>query len=84
MIVCSSFPEVAPQVARFGPILRGALARGVKINITDVGWNPIRPVFHERSGSREEHEEHEGNHKGKHKGKHERITQTNKIKSHKV
>ena len=26
----------------------------------DVGWNPNRPIFHERSGSREEHEEHEG------------------------
>ena len=32
------------------------------------------PIFHERSGSREEHEEHEGNHEEKH----ERITQTNK------
>ena len=40
----------------------------------DVGWNPIWPIFHERSGSRDEHEEHEG----KHEGKHERITQTNK------
>ena len=36
----------------------------------DVGWNPRWTIFHERSGSREEHEEHEG--------KHERITQTNK------
>ena len=32
----------------------------------DVGWNPIRPIIHERSGPREEHEEgnkrkHEGN-----------------------
>ena len=40
----------------------------------DVGWNPRWPIFHEKSGSREEHEEHEGNHEGKH----ERITQTNK------
>ena len=26
----------------------------------DIGWNPNRPIFHERSGSRDEHEEHEG------------------------
>ena len=44
----------------------------------DVGWNPIRPIFHERSRSHEEHEEHMGTHEGKH----ERITQTNKIRSH--
>ena len=41
----------------------------------DVGWNPRWPIFHERSGSREEHE---GNHEGKHEGKHERNTKTNK------
>ena len=46
------------------------IMRRTNISIIDVGWNPIRPIFHERSGSREEHEEHEG--------KHERITQTNK------
>ena len=45
----------------------------------DVGWNPNRPIFHERSESREEHEK--GN-EGKHKGKHKRNTQTNKNKSH--
>ena len=26
---------------------------------SDVGWKPTRPIFHERSGSRDEHEEHE-------------------------
>ena len=30
----SSCPEVAPQSTRFGPTLRGALARGVKIKMT--------------------------------------------------
>ena len=30
----SSFPEVAPQAAQFGPTLRGALARGGKITMT--------------------------------------------------
>ena len=39
--------------------------------LRDIGWNPRWPIFHKRSGSLEEHEEHEG--------KHERITQTNKI-----
>ena len=32
---------------------------------SDIGWNPNRPIFHERSGSRDEHEEHEGKHEGK-------------------
>ena len=45
----------------------------------DVGWNPRWPIFHERSGSREEHEEHKGKHEGKREGKHERNTKTNKI-----
>ena len=31
-----------------------------KINCTDVGWNPRWPIFHERSRSHDEHEEHEG------------------------
>ena len=30
------------------------------VSSVDVGWNPIRPIFHERSGSHEEHEEHKG------------------------
>ena len=30
----------------------------------DVGWNPNHPIFHERSGSREEHKEHEGETRG--------------------
>ena len=48
----------------------------------DVGWNPNRPIFHEKSGSREEHKEHKEGNEGNHKGKHERNTQTNKNKSH--
>ena len=44
----------------------------------DVGWNPRWPIFHKRSGSREEHEEHEGENEGNHEGKHERNTKTNK------
>ena len=31
---------------------------GCSASSDDVGWNPIRPIFQERSGSREEHEEH--------------------------
>ena len=34
----------------------------------DVGWNPNRLIFHERSGSRDEHKEHEEANKGKHGG----------------
>ena len=34
----------------------------------DVGWNPNRTIFHERSGSRDEHEEHEEGNEGKHGG----------------
>ena len=48
----------------------------------DVGSNPNRPIFHERSGSREEHEEHEGENEGNHEGKHERIPQIDKKESH--
>ena len=39
---------------------------------------PSGPIFHERSGSREEHKEHEEGNEGKHK----RNTQTNRKKSH--
>ena len=34
----------------------------------DVGWNPIRLIFHERSESCEEHEEHEGENEANHAG----------------
>jgi hypothetical protein len=34
----------------------------------DVGWNPKWPIFHDWSGS---YEEHEGKHEGIHEGKRE-------------
>ena len=51
---------------------------GVGRKMIDVGWNPRWPIFHERSGSHEEHKEHEGDHEGEHEGKHEGNTKTNK------
>ena len=44
----------------------------------DVGYNPSGPIFHERSGSRDEHEEHEGENEGKYK----RNTQPTRNRSH--
>ena len=44
----------------------------------DVGWNPNHPIFHERSGSRDEHEEHEEGNEGKITRGTQENTQTNK------
>ena len=41
----------------------------------DVGWNPRWPIFHERSGTRDEHEEHEGKNKENTRGNTREITQ---------
>ena len=43
--------------------LRNCDQRGSRYQ-DDVGWNPIWTIFHERSGSREEHEEHEEKSRG--------------------
>ena len=39
------------------------------------GRNPNRAIFHERSGSRDEHEEHKGKTQGNHEGNTREITQ---------
>ena len=44
----------------------------------DVGWELHRPIFHERSGSRDEHEEHEEGNEGKITRGTQENTQTNK------
>ena len=40
----------------------------------DVGWNPRWPIFHERSGSRNEHEEHEEKTRENHSNQQDLVT----------
>ena len=47
--------DIRKRLNKLTPLSMTLVQLGLALKVLDVGWNPKWPIFHERSGSREEH-----------------------------